>query len=305
MGLAPLNNSANLDDFFELLNTSSPFNGDADAQVADFLNNLPLADLESQQEQDTSANPVSLKDVDDVLVSIGLLEPSVDDPSLTCQQFSPVRIDSDAEMVSSPDPYVSSSDEQPNDEQQFSPFSNLSDDMDFADLYAASTSLSPPSSPSHSGNRRGRWDAREDEALRRAVAQHKGNWKVIAQIVGTRTAQQCIHRWRKSVRPGILRTRWTTQEDDALKSAVAKLGTVWTKVAQMVPGRTDVQCRERWVNILNPDICHLPWTAKDDAELRAAVREYGVGKWSLIAAKLTRRRPDYGCRKRWEKISRQ
>lgn len=180
----------------------------------------------------------------------------------------------------------------------------MSDDIVSEGVYVSPSSISPPSSPSRTGLRHGKWDASEDEALRRAVAEYGGKWKVIAQIVGTRSAPQCIHRWRKSVQPGIRRSKWTQEEDDALRRAVTQLGMMWTKVAKMVPGRTDVQCRERWVNILDPEICHLPWSAKDDAELRAAVREYGVGKWSLISAKLTRRRPDYSCRKRWEKISR-
>lgn len=34
----------------------------------------------------------------------------------------------------------------------------------------------------------------------------------------------------------------------------------WIRIQQHVPGRTDVQCRERWVNVLNPDLNNGPWT---------------------------------------------
>lgn len=34
----------------------------------------------------------------------------------------------------------------------------------------------------------------------------------------------------------------------------------WVKIQMHVPGRTDVQCRERWVNILDPSINAGPWT---------------------------------------------
>jgi len=75
-------------------------------------------------------------------------------------------------------------------------------------------------------------------------------------------------------------------------------------VQELVPGRTDVQCRERWVNILDPAICRDAWTVEEDQLLRAAVKELGAGKWSQISARMPRRRTDYGCRKRWEKLCR-
>ena len=42
--------------------------------------------------------------------------------------------------------------------------------------------------------------------------------------------------------------------------AVAEVGKKWSQVALHVPGRTDVQCRERYVNILDPDLNPNPWT---------------------------------------------
>lgn len=34
--------------------------------------------------------------------------------------------------------------------------------------------------------------------------------------------------------------------------AMALHGRKWSLVAKLVPGRTDVQCRERYMNVLNP-----------------------------------------------------
>ncbi len=34
----------------------------------------------------------------------------------------------------------------------------------------------------------------------------------------------------------------------------------WIQIQQHVPGRTDVQCRERWVNVLDPDLNNEPFT---------------------------------------------
>lgn len=150
----------------------------------------------------------------------------------------------------------------------------------------------------------GRWNEEEDRKLRHGMKLYRGNWKAIAEYVGTRTAQQCLHRWRKSVQPGISRSRWQPYEDDLLRAAVESCGPHWTAVKKLVPGRTDVQCRERWVNVLDPRICHDPWTPQEDAQLKRLVKEIGHGKWSIISQHLERRRTDYACRKRWEKLCR-
>ncbi|KAJ2740618.1 myb-like DNA-binding protein bas1, partial [Coemansia sp. BCRC 34301] len=44
-------------------------------------------------------------------------------------------------------------------------------------------------------------------------------------------------------------SRWSPNEDELLKSAVREFGEdrQWVKVAQSVPGRTNLQCRQRWL----------------------------------------------------------
>jgi hypothetical protein len=157
---------------------------------------------------------------------------------------------------------------------------------------------------SHESVKRGKWTDEEDARLRAAVASYPGNWKKISLMVRDRTSQQCLHRWRKSVQPGINRSRWQTHEDDLLRSAVSACGLVWTKVQRLVPHRTDVQCRERWTNILDPAICKDSWESDEDAALRSLVAQVGAGKWSKIAERMPRRRTDYACRKRFEKLVR-
>lgn len=50
-------------------------------------------------------------------------------------------------------------------------------------------------------------------------------------------------------------------QDDALSQAVSQHGAKnWKKIAESVPGRTDVQCLHRWQKVLNPDLVKGPWT---------------------------------------------
>jgi len=45
----------------------------------------------------------------------------------------------------------------------------------------------------------------------------------------------------------------------------------WAQVARAVPHRSDQQCRERWINVLDPGLKHGGWDAAEDDALRAAV----------------------------------
>lgn len=75
----------------------------------------------------------------------------------------------------------------------------------------------------------------------------------------------------------------------------------WAKVRQHVPGRTDVQCRERWVNILDPSLNLGKWSLEEDELLKKAVEEYGVGKWSLVST-MVPNRTDNQCWRRWKTL---
>jgi hypothetical protein len=68
--------------------------------------------------------------------------------------------------------------------------------------------------------------------------------------VGTRTAAQCLHRWKHSLKPSISRQKWTAAEDERLMRAVAQHGRHWSLIAHVMGNRTGAQCRERFCNKL-------------------------------------------------------
>ena len=47
--------------------------------------------------------------------------------------------------------------------------------------------------------------------------------------------------------------------DAAAVQAVSVEGRKWSLVAQHVTGRSDVQCRERYMNVLDPSLKADPW----------------------------------------------
>lgn len=148
-----------------------------------------------------------------------------------------------------------------------------------------------------------RWTARENDQLRAAVQEHgERHWTAVAAHLEGRTTSQCMNRWHKSLHPTIHRGRWTSEEDTALLRAVQVLGTRnWAIVREQVQGRTDVQCRERWHNVLDPGLGRGIWTSEEDSRLRDAIQLHGSGHWSAVAA-CVRTRTDNQCWRRYKQL---
>ena len=129
-----------------------------------------------------------------------------------------------------------------------------------------------------------KWTKEEDEQLTQAVKIFGDcNWQHIASTLKGRTGQQCLQRWTKSINPNINKDRWTTDESEKLKRAVEFYGVGnWSKVQRLVPGRTDMQCRERYVNILQPTVKRTKLTDEEVEQIIAIVKRVGP-KWSYIA----------------------
>ncbi|KAF9540446.1 Myblike DNAbinding domain-containing protein [Mortierella hygrophila] len=143
------------------------------------------------------------------------------------------------------------------------------------------------------------WTAEEDNILREAVrVLGEKNWLQVASCLGNRNSVQCMTRWSKSVNPAIRRGRWLKEEDGALRAAYEVYGGGrWAKIQQHVLGRTDIQCRERYVNVLTPNLATGPWTQQEVERLDELVKVHGE-KWGLIAS-LMNGRTDNQCARRW------
>ena len=149
-----------------------------------------------------------------------------------------------------------------------------------------------------------KWNKEEDQILRRAILYYgPKNWQQISYCLDGRNNSQCFHRWMKGINPKIKRDKWSFEEDLTLGVALSKIyqKKKWSKIANHLLGRTDIQCRERWCNILDPSLEEVEWSNEEDLKLLNLYRKYG-NKWSLIA-KHYGNRTDNTCWRRWKYLT--
>ena len=79
---------------------------------------------------------------------------------------------------------------------------------------------------------------------------------------------------------------WTEQEDRILMDWIKSHGpNKWTECSKNIKGRCGKQCRERWVNILNPGVKKGNWTEEEQVLIFQNLKNYFTS-WSLMAKEL-------------------
>ena len=113
------------------------------------------------------------------------------------------------------------------------------------------------------------WRSFEDERLKKAIELYgTTDWMKISSYIGTgRTRSQCAQRWHRCLDPSISKQKWTPQEIEKLKRIVAEVGeNSWSKVANKMQTRCDVQCRYMYKRVSNNKIVRIADPHKDQEQ---------------------------------------
>ncbi|RKO98042.1 hypothetical protein CXG81DRAFT_12201, partial [Caulochytrium protostelioides] len=103
---------------------------------------------------------------------------------------------------------------------------------------------------------RGKWRREDDAILREAYAEQFAslivsalNWQKVADRVPGRTSLQCMARYQETLDPRIRKGKWDAWEDELLVKGLHEHGKSWIKISTNIPGRTQRQCRTRWLQL--------------------------------------------------------
>ena len=138
--------------------------------------------------------------------------------------------------------------------------------------------------PDSETKKSGKWTEEEDVLLQQVVPLYnERHWRKISQHMKGRSAIQCLHRWTKILKPGLVKGPWSSEEDNRLMVWVQEKGPIkWAQCALLIPGRSGKQCRERWFNNLNPNVKKGDWNPEEDDLIFKLYVNYG-SSWSKIA----------------------
>lgn len=104
-----------------------------------------------------------------------------------------------------------------------------------------------------------------------------------------------------TLKPDIKKDKFTVEEDCILMAAVAEYGTTFTKFPMhLLPGRTMVQIRNRYRNVLCNVGQRKGWTIEADGKLMDEVQRLGTAAWSEVSKIIGFHR--VSCRSRYNTI---
>lgn len=165
-------------------------------------------------------------------------------------------------------------------------------------LPAESLSLPSPKKPKHASVKHEagsptKWSIEETNLLKKLVEQYEDTstrWNDIASNFPNRSAFDCLTKWQTHSNPPVIKGKgsWTVEEDNILRDKRILYGRKWAKIATHLPGRQGKQCRERYVNHLDPELKKGEWTDDEEAILIALHEQHG-NRWANIAKQLSGR----------------
>lgn len=93
-----------------------------------------------------------------------------------------------------------------------------------------------------------KWTAAEDAQLYKLlIGQYSVNLDNVAKLMYNRNARQCKDRWNYYLCPTVNNGDWSHEEDELLNQKVKELGTKWKEISTFFIGRTNTNCKNRWL----------------------------------------------------------
>ncbi|CAD8147135.1 unnamed protein product [Paramecium octaurelia] len=133
----------------------------------------------------------------------------------------------------------------------------------------------------------------------------------VSKMICRRDKEQCKQKWAQMQKVALQQQPFRQEEDQKLYDIIMKYqsadqGQKWSLISQELNQNSSVyrsskQCRERWLNHLNPKISKEPWTDDEDIKLLQTVKEIGR-RWSEISKIMDGRRSENNLKNRFNSL---
>jgi myb proto-oncogene protein len=110
------------------------------------------------------------------------------------------------------------------------------------------------------GEHRKIWSTEEDETVRKLIRKVGRNWKVLSEMLGSKTGKQIRERFINKLDPKINRDDWTDEEDRRIITLYSEIGRRWSEISKHLPGRPENKVKNRFYSFIqkNYDIKYRP-----------------------------------------------
>ncbi|CAD8078737.1 unnamed protein product [Paramecium primaurelia] len=138
-------------------------------------------------------------------------------------------------------------------------------------------------------------------------------WREISKMILGRNAHQCRLKWEQKYKIPLSEAPWTEQEDNLLYKVheeFKKTGkeNKWSQISREIYKRSNnkifrqpKQCRERWINRLDPNISNDPWDKQQEIDLLKTILMRGK-KWSELSTLYGRVRTENSLKNKYNSL---
>ncbi|CAD8091519.1 unnamed protein product [Paramecium primaurelia] len=133
----------------------------------------------------------------------------------------------------------------------------------------------------------------------------------ISKMICRRDKEQCKLKWTQMQKVALQQQPFRPEEDKKLYEIIMQYqsidqGQKWSQISQELNQNSTVyrsskQCRERWLNHLNPKISKEPWTDEEDIQLLTIVKEVGR-RWAEISKVMDGKRSENNLKNRFNSL---